>query len=69
MQINQIKQHLNLDHITVIEKVKIICFPKKLDKSFLKKFNDFKKQLKQPNVELVIGYEGELETTKLIENN
>ena len=68
MQINQIKKYLDLEHITVIETVKIICFPKKIDEEFLKKFDELKKQMKS-NVELAIGVDADIETTKQIENN
>lgn len=58
-QLKQIKQILKLDSISVIEKVIVVCFPKKeID---MKKFKDVQKQLKtiSPIIELTIGENGE----------
>ena len=68
-QLNQIKNILNLESISQIEKLTIVCFPKKEDDEFKKRFIDIKKQLKNisPVINIVIGSDGVLDGIKLIE--
>lgn len=68
INIKQIKDALDLDSITVIQSTTIICFPKKQDDQFKKKFDEIKKAIKSNRVDLVIGEDIKPETIKVIEH-
>ena len=68
-QLNQIAKKLNLEKISVIQKVEILCFPKKNDKEFKEKFKKVEKDVKKisKQIDLKIVEEGEIDNVKAIE--
>jgi hypothetical protein len=72
--LDQIKNFLDLEKISVSEKIIIYCFLKEakqiMDLSFVEKVASVEKQLKQqisPNIELKIIEEGEIENVEQLE--
>ncbi len=67
-QIQQIVQTLNLEKITVLQKINLVCFPTIQDDDFRNKFNEVEKQLKKisQNIELSVCSDAEIDTVKAL---
>jgi hypothetical protein len=67
--LDQIKEFLNLEKISVIQKIIILCIPKIEDAEFYIKLEKVKDELKKfgPNVTIQIVSEGDIKDDSLIE--
>ena len=67
--INNISKKLDLEKITVLERVTIFCFPKKNDENFREKFLEVEKEVKKISkvIDLKIIEEGEIDHVKGID--
>lgn len=65
--LDQIKQFLDLEKISVTQKIIVNILPKKQDSDFSDKLISVKKELKKKNIELRIIEEGEIDDVKSID--
>ena len=68
-KVNKLLKKLDLEKITVLEKITILCYPKKNDKNFKEKFENVEKEMKKisKNIELKVIEEGEIDYVKTID--
>jgi len=66
--LQKIINFLDLDKITTIEKLDILCYPKKIDKQFHEKFELVKQEIKKISqfIDIKIVREGEIENDNTI---